>query len=361
MVKNTYSDDLQRVFKSQILSPSPLIREENNLFTFSPIQDELEHFQENKQGLYIKEQVCFRNVYPANLVNPISTPCQTLISLFSFNEEKYGQMIETVITEFLNKWIPFDNIYIICPKITDVLGQLYNVTNHIIEIDKNRLRCDVPLPGNHYYIKICSKYHNGLVTLANFVLINFQGGIQSQIDSVLFPLRLDMIREQAKSIYESQNFLATYNKLYKLSNSHELSHFFISQLETLTVLFPEIGKFGNHKHSYALKKLAREIFLECDVHQLPLESILDKFPVIKPELLKQYQDYSKNINKAIKKVKKNKNKMNADYAYQTLGIPYKLYKNRIDPTYELPKLPSNFAYYRDFHKNRYQNPIESYK
>ena len=84
MVKNTYSDDLQRVFKSQILSPSPLIREENNLFTFSPIQDELEHFQENKQGLYIKEQVCFRNVYPANLVNPISTPCQTLISLFSF-------------------------------------------------------------------------------------------------------------------------------------------------------------------------------------------------------------------------------------------------------------------------------------
>ena len=53
--------------------------------------------------------------------------------------------------------------------------------------------------------------------------------------------------------------------------------------------------------------------------------------------------------------------MESDYAYQTLGIPYKLYKNQIDPTYKLPELPSNFAYYRDSHKNRYQNPIESYK
>ena len=34
MAKNTYSDDLQRVFKSQILSPSPLIREENNPIYF---------------------------------------------------------------------------------------------------------------------------------------------------------------------------------------------------------------------------------------------------------------------------------------------------------------------------------------
>ena len=361
MAKNTYSDDLQRIFKAQTLPSSPLIREEKNLFTFSPIQDELEYFKEKKDGLYVKEQVCFRNVYPANLVNPISTPCQTLISLFSFHEEKYGQIIETFITKFLNKWIPFDNIYIICPKMTVILGQLYNVTNHIIEIDKNRLQCHVPLSGNHYYIKICSNYHDGLVTLANFVLINFQGGFQSQLDSVFFPLRLDMIREQAKSIYESQTFLATYNRLYRLSNSHELAHFFISQLEALNFLFPEIGKFGNHRHSYALKKVAREIFLECDIHNISVELIFNEFPSIKIELLKQYKEYSRNINKALKKVKKNRDTMGADYAYQTLGIPYKLYKSQIDPTYKLPELPSNFAYYRDSHKNLYQNPIESYK
>ena len=361
MVKNTYSDDLQRIFKAQTLPSSPLIREEKNLFTFSPIQDELEYFKEKKDGLYVKEQVCFRNVYPANLVNPISTPCQTLISLFSFREEKYGQIIETFITKFLNKWIPFDNIYIICPKMTDILGQLYKVTNHIIEIDKNRLQCHVPLSGNHYYIKICSKYHDGLVTLANFVLINFQGGFQSQLDSVFFPLRLDMIREQAKSIYESQTFLATYNRLYRLSNSHELAHFFISQLEALNFLFPEIGKFGNHRHSYALKKVAREIFLECDIHNISVELIFNEFPSVKIELLKQYKEYSRNINKALKKVKKNRDTMGADYTYQTLGIPYKLYKSQIDPTYKLPELPSNFAYYRDSHKNLYQNPIESYK
>ena len=54
MVKNTYSDDLQRIFKAQTLPSSPLTREEKNLFTFSPIQDELEYFKEKKYGLYIK-------------------------------------------------------------------------------------------------------------------------------------------------------------------------------------------------------------------------------------------------------------------------------------------------------------------
>ena len=106
---------------------------------------------------------------------------------------------------------------------------------------------------------------------------------------------------------------------------------------------------------------AREIFLECDIHNISVELIFNEFPSIKIELLKQYKEYSRNINKALKKVKKNRDTMGADYAYQTLGIPYKLYKSQIDPTYKLPELPSNFAYYRDSHKNLYQNPIESYK
>lgn len=361
MEKNTYSDDLQQIFKAHTLPSSPLVRDENNLFTFSPIQDEIWHYHDNIKGLYLKKQVCFRNVYPTNLVNPISTPCQTLISLFSFHEEDYKQIIDTFITKFLNKWIPIDNIYIICPKIDDVLSQLDTITNNIIEIDNNRLQCTVPLPGNHYYIKICSQYRNGLVTLANFVLINFHGGTRSQMDSVLFPLRLDMLREQAKSIYESKAFLDSYNRLYNISSNHELTHFLISQLEAIKTLFSEIGKFGSHKHNYALKKLSREIFLECDIHDVSLELVLEGFPTIKTEMIKQYNAYSKNINKALKKVKKNRETMGADYAYQTLGIPYKLYKKQIDPTYQLPEPPSNFAYYRDTQKNHYQNPIESYK
>ena len=46
MAKNTYGDDLQYLSLKllQTLPSSPLIREEKNLFTFSPIQDELEYF-----------------------------------------------------------------------------------------------------------------------------------------------------------------------------------------------------------------------------------------------------------------------------------------------------------------------------
>ena len=47
-------------------------------------------------------------MFTANLGKTlIPTPCQTLISLFSFHEEKYGQIIETFITKFLNKWDSF--------------------------------------------------------------------------------------------------------------------------------------------------------------------------------------------------------------------------------------------------------------
>jgi len=81
-------------------------------------------------------------------------------------------------------------------------------------------------------------------------------------------------------------------------------------------------------------------------------------------LIKVAEKFKDNLykdDKELKKDKKSRDTMGADYAYQTLGIPYKLYKNQIDPTYKLPELPSNFAYYRDSHKNLYQNPIESYK
>ena len=358
MEKNFYVNDLRQIFKAKVIPPSPLIRKDGNLFTFSPIQDELEFFQESEQGIYYKEQVCFRNAYPRN---PISTPCQTLISLFSFHKTNYGHIIDSFITKFLSKWIQFDDIYIICPKISDVLGQMYNVTNRVIEIDESRLRCDVPLSGNHYYIKICVKFHSGLVTLMNFVLIDFHEGFQSQLDSVFFPLRLDMVRENAKSIYECRKYLPIYNKLYTITQNHELTHFLFSQLEAITVLYSEIGTFGNHKHSYALKKLAREIFLECNLHNIPLSEVLYEFPEIETELIKRYKEYSVNLKKAINKIKKSKEKISAEYAYETLGVPYKIYKNIIDPAYQLPDLPNNFAYHRDSKKNIYENPIESYK
>lgn len=361
MEKITYKEQLLAVFNAQVLPESNLIRDDKNLFTFSPIQDELTNFKLETKGVFYKEQTCFRQVYPANLINPLATPCQPLISLFSFQKIDFTEIINTFISAFLSKFIQKNDIYVIIPDIPVIRQPFSKITDNIIPIEKKRLYCNIPLDGEHYYIKICVKYYDGLVTLMNFVLVNYLQGKFSQLDSVFFPLRLDMIKEKMKSIYESRNYHNCYQKIYEIVQNHELTHFYVSQFEALSTLINKIGKSSSHKHGYVLKKLAREIFLESDCNDVPLNTLLETYPQMKDELTKLYSDYSANIDRAIHRIQKSKVELSAKYAYETLGLPYKLYQSKIDNNYKIPELPSNFAYYRYASKNIYQNPIESYK
>ena len=195
----------------------------------------------------------------------------------------------------------------------------------------------------------------------NFVLVNYLQGNSSQLDSVFFPLRLDMVKENVKSIYESSNYHKYYKKIFEIVQNHELTHFYVSQFDAISTLMDKIGKSSSHKHGYVLKKLAREIFLESDCNDIPLSTLLEIYPQFKDELTKMYSDYSSNINRAMNKIQKSKVEISAKYAYETLGLPYKLYQSKIDNSYKIPELPSNFAYYREASKNIHQNPIETYK
>ena len=78
------------------LAPSPLIRNDNHLFTFSPFEDLEDNYLEEKRFKGFKVQDCFRNVFPQNLVNPLSTPLQKLVSIhdFSFSENKLFNSIK---------------------------------------------------------------------------------------------------------------------------------------------------------------------------------------------------------------------------------------------------------------------------
>lgn len=67
------------------LAPSPLIRNDNHLFTFSPFEDLEDNYLEEKRFKGFKVQDCFRNVFPQNLVNPLSTPLQKLVSIHDFS------------------------------------------------------------------------------------------------------------------------------------------------------------------------------------------------------------------------------------------------------------------------------------
>ncbi|MFZ7334487.1 hypothetical protein [Streptococcus pluranimalium] len=362
MEKNIYN--WEQLFNTtlKMLPSSELVRNDGNLFTFSPIQDEIRHFENSTKGIFYKEQSCFRHVYPANLINPLSTPFQKLISFFSFEETDYTKFISTIMNGLLNEKINLNDIYLIVPDIECIQENLTLITNNLIKINPNRLKCKLPLNGNHYYIKLCVKYNDGLVTLMNFVLVDYKSGSNlSKIDSVLFPLRLDMIKEQVKSIFETSDYQKRYNSIYLITNNHELTHFIMGQLLSISNLLLEVQKLSHHKHGYAIKKLAREFFLECDYNNLSVTLILSCFPEVEEILESMYLKYSATMKNTIHKIRKSKKKIDAKYAHETLGIPYKLYQLEIDPTYKIDDLPNNFAYYRDDTRNIHTNPLESYK
>ena len=57
MEKITYKDELLVAFNAQVLPESDLIRGDKNLFTFSPIQDELDKFKQELRGFIIKSKL----------------------------------------------------------------------------------------------------------------------------------------------------------------------------------------------------------------------------------------------------------------------------------------------------------------
>ena len=80
------------------LAPSPLIRNDNHLFTFSPFEDLEDNYLEEKRFKGFKVQDCFRNVFPQNLVNPLSTPLQKLVSIHDFSfSDSLGELKNCVM------------------------------------------------------------------------------------------------------------------------------------------------------------------------------------------------------------------------------------------------------------------------
>lgn len=362
MEKNTYIKEISTDFPLKKLPSSKLVRSDAHLFTFSPIQDEIEHFKEGKRGIFYKEQICFRQVYPSNLVNPLATPSQNLISIFSFEERDYLIFINRILKGKLFEKIDFKDLYIIIPELDGIQEKFETITNQLIVLNQERLRCQLPLKGEHFYIKVCHLYHKGLVTLMNFVLVDYKvGSTLSKIDSVFFPMRMDMVIEGALSIFETSAYEKLYYDVYQITNQHELTHFFISQLSSISLLLEFVHGPSNNKQGYVIKKMVREIFLECDCNNLLVSDLLEYFPDLKEKLMTMYQDYSNSIGKALAKAIKNRNKLDAKYARETLGIPYKLYQLKIDSSYEIQDLPRNFAYHRDEKRNNHADPLESYK
>lgn len=363
---------------------SPLVRSDENLFTFTPFLDLAElYMQTDSASNGFKVQPCFRNVYPQNMHNPISTPFQELFSLHSFAMHSDLGLLTDFISSFLVKIAKLaeTQLYWVIPDVPAIEAlfiQQPSLREHAIVIPEQRLRCMLPLPGDHYYIKIVYLYHGGLVTVANFVLVNLEDG-HFKLDSVIYPARLTMIQDDGKFLYDTASLQPLKEDFAaKIDGNANIFNFVIGQMHAITNLSNYIT-VGNKKQAYTLKRLERELFDECRHHNIDLEAcltVLAQSPLFNPTVIAQLQQngqrYAKNRRSAIKAAaKKIVHLAEVDAAtlaelHGTYGLDFADIRdvcqshNVLFTAPEVP-VPARYGFQYDEAKNNYTDPVREYK
>lgn len=263
------------------LAPSPLIRNDNHLFTFSPFEDLEDNYLEEKRFKGFKVQDCFRNVFPQNLVNPLSTPLQKLVSIHDFSFSDSLGELKNCVNGFLIDELGLNetDVYYIIPDdagVVALFGDNQIPEEKTIVIDKNRLVCKLPFDGIHYYIKVIYAYKGGVVTVANFVLVNYQKK-NFQLDSVIYPERIKMIMDDGDFLYDLKIYEKCRDEFFiKIIDDKRTFNFVLGNLNAIDHLRRLVFE-SNNKQGYTLKRLEKELFQECLTKKIDFEQMMTVF------------------------------------------------------------------------------------
>lgn len=263
------------------LAPSPLIRNDNHLFTFSPFEDLEDNYLEEKRFKGFKVQDCFRNVFPQNLVNPLSTPLQKLVSIHDFSFSDSLGELKNCVNGFLIDELGLNetDVYYIIPDdagVVALFGDNQIPEEKTIVIDKNRLVCKLPFDGIHYYIKVIYAYKGGVVTVANFVLVNYQKK-NFQLDSVIYPERIKMIMDDGDFLYDLKIYEKCRDEFFiKIIDDKRMFNFVLGNLNAIDHLRRLVFE-SNNKQGYTLKRLEKELFQECLTKEIDFEQMMTVF------------------------------------------------------------------------------------
>lgn len=263
------------------LAPSPLIRNDNHLFTFSPFEDLENNYLKEKRFKGFKVQDCFRNVFPQNLVNPLSTPLQKLVSIHDFSFSDSLGELKNCVNGFLIDELGLNetDVYYIVPDdagVVALFGDNQIPEEKTIVIDKNRLVCKLPFDGIHYYIKVIYAYKGGVVTVANFVLVNYQKK-NFQLDSVIYPERIKMIMDDGDFLYDLKIYEKCRDEFFiKIIDDKRTFNFVLGNLNAIDHLRRLVFE-SNNKQGYTLKRLEKELFQECLTKEIDFEQMMTVF------------------------------------------------------------------------------------
>ncbi|WP_339280483.1 hypothetical protein [Lysinibacillus sp. FSL P2-0066] len=364
------------------LENSPLLRNDEHLFTFSPFIGTEMYYKQPSFAYGYKIQECFRDVYPNNLINPTAIPFQTLVSLHSFEKIDNSSIIYNFIRYYLinEKNLNKEKIFIVLPEIIEIQNLFKDFKNKII-VPQDNFRCKLPLEGEHFYIKVAYHYLNGFISLANFVIVNISNK-SFQLDSVIFPERINMIFESKKYLYLQNKYQFILNEVLKLGiTDPEIQHFLIGNLIASVKLLSITNNISSKKHGSTIRRLLKKVYFECNIQNITLssnigniiDSIIQHLEIqnaspIKEIILYDYNNFLLSYSKYQKKIE---NKLNSikvlndnaiEKLYSTYGVDKRviisLAQNKgikvIDNNEEDDlQLTYNF----DISKNRFNKPL----
>lgn len=364
------------------LAPSPLIRNDNHLFTFSPFEDLEDNYLEEKRFKGFKVQDCFRNVFPQNLVNPLSTPLQKLVSIHDFSFSDSLGELKNCVNGFLIDELGLNetDVYYIIPDdagVVALFGDNQIPEEKTVVIDKNRLVCKLPFDGIHYYIKVIYAYKGGVVTVANFVLVNYQKK-NFQLDSVIYPERIKMIMDDGDFLYDLKIYEKCRDEFFiKIIDDKRMFNFVLGNLNAIDHLRRLVFE-SNNKQGYTLKRLEKELFQECLTKEIDFEQMMtvfcqngvvdgncrDYLSECEKKFVKNKRQCLRTLKKRLKSVKIVDealfNSLHGELGYtkedvistcETLGIKNEIKKEAIQ---------QRFAFYYEKSKNTMTDPKNQY-
>lgn len=272
------------------IAASPLQREEESYFTFSPFQDTDKNFIEKSIfGLSIKRQVTLRYINSLDLTNPLALNLQDTVAIQDYQITNQSFNIIKIIKKISSIYkLNEDSIILEMPLGTESSYRCLN--NFFGQVNfKENLVANLPLGGEHKYIRVRYLWKGGTVVIGRFVLVNILVNGDAQLDSIFYPERLNMIFENKNYIFEQEKYslivtqLRKYDSLTSVSIHIVMNHLLVIVKMAEMKIRPSAKGVGN--------EMRRKIKSLLIFDHYYLDSQLDLFKYFK--LVNRYLFYNK--------------------------------------------------------------------
>ena len=340
----TYKNFLKAIDKKYMieeLDESPLLRNDNSYFTFSPFQDTQENFNNLRKSnsLYVKYQRTIRKLDLLNLTNPLNLNYQVTYAIQRYKREYQLPLIESLIDIVKNAFFPQIKDRQVEITYPDVLKGYFDKTKKAYKLKKvptsERYFSKLGLSGNHYYIKVRMLFKGGSINVVDFVLVDYRTkDFSSQLDSIWVENLIDLLHEDVKFIFDEKKYVRRKKVVERYSDKPRDLHIVINDLETVFKIL-NLGIIPGAKGiSDEVRRKIRKLFFYfyyyIDKENSNLILLVETYGEIidaKKEIIRIFEEelrkISKNYKQAIKQLQKNS--IGRKNAQSSLGIPDEYY------------------------------------